>query len=738
MTSAYSKWLRYLLIAGLFATLIIPFIFSPSMFFPFITGKNFTFRILTEILFGIYLIVAFKEPQYRPRFSWLLGAVVLFTLWAGLATAFSVDPIKSFWSNFERMEGYITVLHLLLYFFVAAAVLANERVATWFFRASVGASVVMSGYGILQLARLRPIDQGGVRLDGLLGNAEYLAIYMLFNMFFALLLMSRDWRMKWTRFVYGAIFLLDGFILFMTETRGAILGLIGGLIVAAAYFLFATRGEHRMRPVRRVAGVTLGVIAVFVVAFFALKNTPVVQKTPGLDRIASISLSDPTTISRFLIWHMAWDGFKESPKTMLVGYGQENFSYVFNKYYDPSMYNQEEWFDRAHNAFIDWAMNAGAPGFILFASLFALAAWVFVRSELPATERAALIGLVVAYAFHELFVFDNLSSYLLFFAVLAYAHARSQRPVTTRVWYARPLTDNGVAVLAPVVAVLVVGSVWLVNAPGIANAQELIQAIETTNPATGAPTDLSQNLQHFKDVLARGYLGQQEETEQFAIFAMNVGAASGVSPDLQQQYYQAAYDAMTAINKERPNDARLQLFFAKFLNQFGQYQEALQHLALASAASPNKQDIYFEAGLNTFDKMGDYQDALKPLAQAFNLDQQDDTARVYYAAGLYFAGDAKQADQLLIDRYGTSTPDDDTVLQVFFNTKQYARATAILQSRLAKNPQDVQSWVQLAQVEYTAGSKTQAIATLKSAEKAAPEYGSQLESIVTQLQNQQQ
>jgi len=43
---------------------------------------------------------------------------------------------------------------------------------------------------------------------------------------------------------------------------------------------------------------------------------------------------------------MAWEGVKEKP---LLGWGQENFNLVFNKYYEPSLYGQEVWFDRVHN-----------------------------------------------------------------------------------------------------------------------------------------------------------------------------------------------------------------------------------------------------------------------------------------------------------------------------------------------------------------------------------------------------
>jgi hypothetical protein len=111
--------LRYGIFAGLFFIPFIAFIVTPSMLFPFITGKNFAFRIIVEIIFALWVLLMFRDKHYRPKFSWILGAFLIFTAVVGTADMFGVNPIKSFWSNFERMEGYLAIFHLLLYFIVS-------------------------------------------------------------------------------------------------------------------------------------------------------------------------------------------------------------------------------------------------------------------------------------------------------------------------------------------------------------------------------------------------------------------------------------------------------------------------------------------------------------------------------------------------------------------------------------------------------------------------------------------
>src|SRR3989344_4236050 len=130
----YTKYLNW---AALGILCLVPFIafivasggtfFGMSFFFPFITGKNFVFRILVEVLLLVYIILALKDPQYRPKVSWLFWSVTAFAVWVGIATIFSVDPVKSFWSNFERMDGYITLLHLYALFLIAGAVLTVNK-----------------------------------------------------------------------------------------------------------------------------------------------------------------------------------------------------------------------------------------------------------------------------------------------------------------------------------------------------------------------------------------------------------------------------------------------------------------------------------------------------------------------------------------------------------------------------------------------------------------------------------
>ena len=104
---------------------------------------------------------------------------------------------------------------------------------------------------------------------------------------------------------YAASALLSVSMIFFASTRGTILGLVGGLLVAGAIFAFSGNAHPRIR--KAGIGLLVGVLVV-ALGFFALKNTEFIQNNSVLQRIANISSN--TLEPRLTIWtEMALPGF---------------------------------------------------------------------------------------------------------------------------------------------------------------------------------------------------------------------------------------------------------------------------------------------------------------------------------------------------------------------------------------------------------------------------------------------
>src|SRR6185437_7142376 len=154
--AAISRWV---VLAALF---VIPFLVlyvSNSLFFPFITGKGFAFRILVEAAAAAWVVLAFVEPKYRPKFSWTLALYGALVVWMFIADAASLSPLKAFWSNFERMDGWVTLIHLFVFFVVAGSVLSVDGLWRKWWLTFLSASALVSFYGVFQLLGWLQIHQ---------------------------------------------------------------------------------------------------------------------------------------------------------------------------------------------------------------------------------------------------------------------------------------------------------------------------------------------------------------------------------------------------------------------------------------------------------------------------------------------------------------------------------------------------------------------------------------------------
>lgn len=716
-----SKTLLPILVVGLLATLLIPFIVSNSMLFPFITGKAFTFRILVEVLFVLWIALILGDRKYVPKPSFISWAVLGFLIVVGLADVFGVMTYKSFWSNFERMEGLLTIIHLAIYFFIASSVMTTEKVWRWFFNTSIVASVVMAFYGFLQLAGKIVINQGGVRVDGTFGNATYLAVYMLFNLFFALWLLVRSQNIG-PRIFYAAAMACQFIIIYKTATRGAIIGLLGGLFVTTLLIVIF---ERNSTWIRKTAIAALVALVLVIGGFFLMKDTEFVRGSRTLARFASISVSQIKTQGRYYIWPMAWSGVKERP---VLGWGQENFNYVFNKYYDPKLYNQEPWFDRTHNIFLDWLISAGILGLASYLSLYA-ALFLYLwknKNDFSTTEKAILTGLILAYGFQNMFVFDNLISYLMFFSILAYVHSVVVRNREAPNWWPRVNNFNVQWAVTVVVAIAVVFGVYFLNVKPILANREIIKIVQERNPANA--------LDSFYKIFSYDTFANTEAREQLYSAVFRVMASGNQIPaEIGNKFVTLAKEQMLKQVEATPNDARPLLFMGSMLNRLGQSTEALGYLSRAHEASPGKQGILFELGMTQI-SLGDYQGAFETEKKAYELAPENPEAKVMYAVTAVYVKDFQLAANIIKDIDQKVLITDDRLVIAYSSVGQYSEMLKILELRRNLLPNDPQSYFSLAAGYLQAGQRQKSIETLRQAAVVDPKLKDQVDYYIKEIQ----
>ncbi len=723
--------LRFIVLGSVFATPFICLYVAESMFFPFITGKNFTFRILVEIMLGAWALLMFLDSTYRPRFSWILVAAGTFLAIIAIADFNGVNPYRSFWSNYERMEGLITHAHLFLYFIISASVLATEQAWKWFFRTSLGVSLIVASHAYAQLTGSAEIHQSVSRLDATFGNATYLAVYALFHAFIAIFLYFRDGKENTLRWIYPIIAGINLIVLYYTQTRGSLLGVIGGALLA---FILIAIFDKEHKELRKYAiGGTVGLVCL-IGLFITFKDSSFIQGSPTLERMASISLSDNTTKSRFMIWEMSWEGFKERP---LLGWGQDNFLYVFAKHYNPKMWNQEPWFDRSHDVFFDWLIAGGALGLTAYLSLFGVALyylWFPRRHHFTVIERSILTGMLAGYFVHNIFVFDNLTSYIVFFAILAYLHTlHAEAPpvdVNNKKTKAVEGFETGDLMIAFGFVVVVTGAlVYMVNIKNIDANIALISAIRPEGvlvPGEGNTKKIA-----IKDVLDLDLFGTSEAREQLAQLAVQTQDPR-VPENLRTLFHDTAADEFAKELARDPNNVRTLTFAAMFHARFGEYDKSFAFYDRALELAPKRQSIYIDLS-NTHLSRNDFAKAEEVAKIGYELEPENNEATLTYAVTLAYQKKSDLSMQVLAPLKNTAQYYDSRLINAYGTTGQFTKVIELVNEKIAQGYAVGRDYFAVAGAYLELGQVDTSIASIEKAISVDPSLKDQGESMIKQI-----
>lgn len=445
--SVISKILQGLIWIGFGVVLFSPLYINAAFFFPFIVTKTFAFMIAIEIMFVLYLVLCLIDPKYKLKLNIVLLLLAIYIVILTLASALGGDLFRGFWSNNERSDGILLLGHLFVFVLILTSFLRKVKEWLYFFDLFLIASFCVALVALDQYLSLTfpgfwvehfLASSNGARLAATIGNAGYVAGYVVFGIFISILMLFKR-KNIWLKVAYGALFILNLFIAIQTQTRGAWLALgifIPIFILYLTFFYFSDlKGRFLNGKNLKIVGIIviiLGIVGVSLI--FTNKNTAFVKSNPILNRLASISVSEGN--NRLVTWGIAWEGFKERP---ILGYGQENFYRVFDKYYTTK--NTEEWFDRSHNMIGDRAITGGILGLLSYLALLLVPfyfLWKFYKnSDKNETKDSSIDDkkqtwgkkyflpmiftiLILAYIIQNLFIFEALVTYVPLMFCLAF------------------------------------------------------------------------------------------------------------------------------------------------------------------------------------------------------------------------------------------------------------------------------------------------------------------------------
>ena len=804
-----SDILLLVLKVGLFGALFLPLVVGSKFFFPFIVLKNVIFHMVIEVLLVVYAALALRNPRFRPRWNPLTVAVLCYFGIVTVTSLSGIDPFWSTWGNYERMGGLFMQWHMAAYFFILVNLLRRWEDATELMTFSIFVSMLMTIFSFGQWLQVPFLlsSSGGARLTGTIGNATYLAAYLLFHLFLLGYFLWREkefrlsfffWSMigmdivlvgydamsrfeanttslfvqlwgaprllalivflhgvtitAWVfrrtgwvvRFFLAGLAFFNFFIFYQTQTRGAIVGLLSGVLLLAGAVAVLRR--------KTIGGkISIGLIGLGLLApvlLFLAKDTVFVKSDLTLTRLASISLQDVTSQSRYDTWKAGFLGWAEEPVRFIIGYGQENFSQVFSIHFPSRIFKDlgsQIWFDRAHNIIIDVAVTSGLVGLMSYLAIFAVAAWMlwgYYRRTKDIVGATVPFALLCAYFIQNLFVFDTLDSFILFYLILAAVVCRvvgEPKKISSIAWeHPRPYTTAHAGALIGLSAVMLL-VLYIFNYQLLVANHKIYQALLTFQQA-----DPGKQRALFKESIAGSWTGRFEARQQYATYVLNLTRNEAVSSEVVRPMLEEALQELRKSVDEEPNYIRNHLYFASVANRAqamidGAAKQVIEVLEPVTGLSPTRPQVWFELG-QAYLMTGNAERGLELYRQGLEhswrvLESHIDMAVAYFLTNQ--PDEAMNEISIIKRDIQPNIPAEQYIRAIRAaqrGASQYALVAKLYQELLEDNPPKSEWYAQLAATYAKAGDKPRALAAAQRALELDPSVQAEYNAFLKMFQ----
>lgn len=422
--------LRAVYLIGIFLILSLPLLAVPPLFHPPAWGKSIVFRIVFSALLFLFIYQNLycnkdfirEKLKIKPIKLILTLLAALFCLFL-LSTIFSPERYFSLWGNPYRAGGFLNFAFYIIFAIFTFLILKPQNwKKIWDY--SIGIALLISIISLFQQSKflgnlLVPYE---IRMPGTLGSPIFLAIYLSFFIFLILSFFFLE-KNRVKKIFYIVSFLIISSVIFLTITRAVFFG----LAIAFLYYILFYPKKINFIKIGVLIFLALAIIGIYYVNTHEKEifSNPLVIKNQTLNTLLlRMKINMVTEDPRFSFWRIAVNSLQENP---ILGYGPENFSIAYDKYYDPSLpyldYSIISQVDRAHGFIFETVATAGIPALIIFLSLFGTIFWQLQRIKRKSENINIIHGVqatIIAYFIGVFFSFDTFDTHLIFFLLTGY------------------------------------------------------------------------------------------------------------------------------------------------------------------------------------------------------------------------------------------------------------------------------------------------------------------------------
>ncbi len=802
----HSNKLHWLYLTGFFIILALPILALPPYFFPPEWGKAIVFRIVFSIILLVFIWQIIFENKFinqikeriagQKMIFWIFCAVFLLAL---LSTIFSRDVLFSLWTSPHRSGGFINFAFYIL-FAAILFLIAKEKdwKKLWDFSFCIGIIAVL--FAAIQYYNLLPkiFIPYESRPPSTLSSPILLAIYLLLLFFPALSFVIKERGIKKLFYVLSLAVFLFG--LFISGSRSGYLGLAVGLLY---FFLFypvkklplqngqKQNSQQIIQSMARqkksifllckkflprssegakikIAGfLILTLLAAAILYLNTTTNLPdFIKNNQKLSFIANrLSVKETVqdlTKTRFSAWQTFFKAIQEKP---ILGWGPENQSIAFDKYYDPSLpyliKTTEDWWDRAHNIFLDIAVQYGLPFLLVYLFFFGYLFWRLHRSKHRTEQKEtqisahAIQAIFIAYFTDLFFEFNSVTTHIMLFFIIGYSlHLTLPGTADSTLMATRKNAENlsenqrsnqrnfsgkilkHKKIIITTLLVLLILFLWKYNLkPLLINAE--------INKAEDLVCD--KKLQDFEKLFS-----QKSFLDSFLRlkYVDNVKSCENYIKDNELEYIKKSIDALKYSAKIHPNYTRSWILLAQFNNVLiaretnpeikkSLLEKSENYLAKAQKLSPKRQEVLMGLAEAYF-ASADFKKMKEKAGQCLVL--EDNLSSCYWYLGLSeIALNEEQEgekDIELAKEKGYSYDNQQSYSQlaiVYTTAKNYKKLAPIYESLIKMDKKNIQYYATLAFIYKELGEYKKARETALEILKIEPAAKADIEEFLKTL-----
>src|SRR3989339_218244 len=733
--------------SGIYLSLICVFFVFKGLLFPYITSKQIPFNIIMEVLLVFWIAFLVKYPEYRPKKSWITFGLISFFAVMVISCVTGVDFNLSFWGDVERMLGAFHILHFFIFYLILITVFREQKDWKILLIASVVCGVFISFYGLGE-------NQKGYST---IGNSAYVSGYLIFNMYFCVLLFFKE-KVKELKWLY--LLPLPLFFVHFDKlgTSGAHVGL--GLSILAALFLYGVLNRNK-----KIATLAICFLGIVIISWlFTHKDSPILDRTPGLRAIRGIDFQKNTFQTRIISWKAGLKDFKAHP---IIGVGHGNYAIIFDKYFTPDFYLQtrgETYFDRAHNNVVDIASTTGVFGISTYLFILLASAYYLIdgyRKKYIGLHDFVLVScLIIAYFVQNLAVFDSFITYMLIMVVFGYVYWMHKEGEEN---FLEGLQEKGKMISdkftkdryfenKEIYTLVFAGFLlfMIMYQYNISPWRMLNGTID--GQRAYAAGRVPETLEIYKKALSYNtVLDRDSRTSLLRIFATNPNALKQLNKDTVEQDIDYLIDLAEKNVDYNKGDSLNQMMLAQMLNTASVYYQnnqekfmyysdrALEAINRSIEASPGRSPVYFQKA-QIYITRNEPDKAIETLRYASSLNDEYYDSFCHLGKTLLHYGQTEEAykeiDKCIdLGGYGLLTPAGyiKELINHYVDAEDWVRVTGLYEQLSVQEPQEVKHLINLAKLYAEQGEKEKAIDAVGRAIKVDPSIEASANSFIESL-----